>query len=380
MISKRQGILKDYGNKLSKPQFKHFCNYVEALSVCEKPTINRFANLYSTDRSSMNRFLTESPWKINDLKPIFKNQVVNTISDNSFLLLDDTISHRPYAKKVEKANYHYDHTNNKQSMGYCILTSTICSNNMNIPYDMVPYYRNVDCENDTFKTKNTLASEIIESTKESSKITTVIFDSWFSNDQVIGACKGANKNFITQIKSNRNITLSNQKRSVKAHAKHITQWRILDVNKDKFRFFATSAFISKIGSVHLIFSQMYLKKTKKWSQTNYIISNQLDVDSKQIIEDYLARWGIECFHREAKQNTGLEGYFLRNNRGIEKYLFLVMLSYTFLLLKRLNCENKTIGKSCEDEKVRVLGRAFDRITQNPSLREEVLRGLAIAKV
>lgn len=380
MTSKTDSILKDYENNLSKPQFKHFCNYVEALSVCEKPTINRFANLYSTDRSSMNRFLTESPWQIEDLKPIFQKQVIDVINPNSFLLLDDTISHRPYAKKVERANYHYDHTNNKQSMGYCILTSTICSDKNIFPYDMVPYYRKVDCNSENFKTKNTLASEIIESTYKSKQIKTVIFDSWFSNPEVISACKNANKHFITQIKSNRNVTLNNHKRSVKAHAKHVTAWTKLDVEKDKFRYFATSAFISKIGSIHLIFSQMYIKKTKKWSQTNYIISDQLDVDSKQIILDYLERWGIECFHREAKQNTGLEGYFLRNNRGIEKYLFLVMLSYTFLLLKRVNCEKQTIGKSCEDEKVNVLGNAFDRITQTPSLREEVLRGLAKAKV
>lgn len=380
MTSITNPLLKDYGNYLSKPQFNHFCNYIEALSVCEKPTINRFSNLYLTDRSSMNRFLTESPWTVSKLKPIFQKQVLNGTDQNAFLLLDDTISHRPYAKKVEKANYHYDHTNNKQSLGYCLLTSTICSGKNILPYDMVPYYRQVDCNPEEFKTKNTLASKIIESTKDSAKIKTVIFDTWFSNDQVIGACKNAHKNYITQIKSNRNVTLSNHKRSVKAHSKHIEEWNELDVGKDKFRYFATSAFISKIGSVQLIFSEMFIKKTKKWSSTNYIISNQLDVDSEQIILDYLTRWGIECFHREAKQNTGLEGYFLRNNRGIEKYLFLVMLSYTFLLLKSLNCETRTIGELCEDEKVDVIGRAFDQVNENPNMREEILRGLARAKV
>lgn len=380
MIQTTPNILKSYGKKLSKPQYNHFCNYIEGLSVCEKPTINRISHLYDKDRSSMNRFLTESPWKISDLKPIFQKQVINQTKSDSCLLIDDSISHRPYANKVEKANYHYDHTNNKQSLGYCIVTAAIHSQSNVLPYDTVPYYREVDCDDIEFKTKNTITSEIIESTKNSSKVKTIIFDTWFSNNQVINACKDANKNYITQIKSNRNVTINQHKNAVRAFVKDINDWHEFEHKGDKFRIFATSAFISKIGSVHLIFSEMYNKKSKKWGSTNYLISNQMNVDSREIIKDYLIRWGIECFHREAKQNIGFEGYFYQKNRGIEKHLFLAMLAYTFLLLKNFKNESKTIGKLCEDEKMQVIGRAFDEIQENPNMRECILRGLVKARV
>lgn len=376
-------LLKPYGSALSKPQFNHFSRMVESLSICEKPSINRFAAIHNKSRSSLARFLTESPWKVNRLKSIYRQGLGHIIEDNSSLLIDDTISHRPYAKKVEKVNWHFDHTINKQSLGYSIVTSTIRYDDVTIPYDIIPYYRLKDCSNCAFMSKNDIAKNIILSTKDNDKIKWAIFDSWYSNDMVIGACKEVNKDYITQVKSNRNVTINHKKNAVRSFVKNIDDkdWIEFECNGDKFKIFATSAFISSIGSVHLIFSQMYYDKSKKWGETYYIISNRLDIDSKQIIENYLLRGGIESFHREAKQNTGLEGYFLRNNRGIEKYLFLVMLTYSILIMQGLSTkQNLTIGQICEENKIAAYDMAFEKARKNPYMKEAIFRGLAKARV
>ncbi len=373
-------LLKPYENHLTKPQFNHFSNFTYALSVCEIPSINRFSHLFDSDRSTMNRFLTESPWEIEPLKLEYHKQISEFIPKKSFLLIDDTLSRRPYAKKVQKANYHYDHTNNKQSLGYCIVTSTISWQDTVLPYDMVPYYRKIDCDKNQFISKNEITKNIILSTKNNYNINTILFDTWFSNKIVIGACKEANKNYITQIKSNRNVTINRHENAVRAFVKEIDKWSEFEFKDDKFRIFATSAFISKIGSIHLIFSQMYNDKTEKWGGTFYIITNQLNIESVQVIKDYLRRGGIESFHREAKQNTGLEGYFLRNNRGIERYLFLVMLTYAFLVLQGLENEKLSIGKLCEENKMVLFERSFDMIIQKPGMKREICRRLAKARV
>ena len=70
---------------------------------------------------------------------------------------------------------------------------------------------------------------------------------------------------------------------------------------------------------------------------------------ERVIELFLLRGGIEGFHRESKQQLGLEDYQLRNSRGIERYLFLVLLVYVLLLLlcqkqMRESFEPKTIGE------------------------------------
>ena len=96
-------------------------------------------------------------------------------------------------------------------------------------------------------------------------ITIVIFDTWFSNDVVIGACKESNNHCITKIKSNRNVTISNKKIFV------------------KFRYFSTSAFISN----H--------KEEKKGGETYYLISDMLNVSSEIVLRDYLARGVLGVF-------------------------------------------------------------------------------------
>lgn len=382
-MEKLNSLLKPYDFVFSKPQFNHFSHIVQSLAVCEKPSLLRFSELHDRNRSNLNRFLTESTWELSQVKGIYHKQINPFIEPNSFLLIDDTLSKRPYAKKVEKANYHYDHTINDYSFGYSVMTSVIKSKVNIIPYEIKCYFRKDDCSDIKFQSKNEIAADYIKSTAEIRNITTVIFDTWFSNDKVIGACKEAKKHYITQIKSNRNITISNKKRFAREHEKGIKKanWSETEYNEDKFRYFSTSAFISKIGSVHLIFSQLYDKGEKKWGDTYYLISDILNVNSETILRNYLARVGIESFHREAKQNTGLEGYFLRKYRGIEKYLFLVMLTYSLLVLQSISMKTeKTIGEMCEENKVYLYEKVYQEIKIHPEKRWDKFRGLAKARV
>jgi SRSO17 transposase len=374
-------LLKPYENGFSKPQFNHFEKMINCLSICDIPSINRFSYVHDKDRSCLTRFLTESPWKVEEVKKVYHQQIFNKIPKNSYLIIDDTLSHRPFAKKVEKVNFHFDHTNNRQSLGYCLVSSCLTIKDKIIPYDLIPYYREENCKDKPFISKNEIAKKIILSTKDNPNITDVIIDTWYSNDIVLGGCKDANKNYITQIKSNRKITIGRKNKYVREHQNFIYEkdWTLFE-KEQKFRFFSTSAFISGIGSVHLIFCQMFDKKSKKWGATNYIISNKLNVESQTIIEEYLRRGGIEVFHREAKQNTGLEGYFLRKNRGIERYLFLVMLTYAILVLQSLAYEKCSIGKMCEENKIRMYETSFDLIQQKPSLKRCIFTNLARARI
>ncbi len=189
--------------------------------------------------------------------------------------------------------------------------------------------------------------------------------------------------YITQIKSDRNVTLSRKERSVQAHSKHIkkTDWNYLNHNDQSFRYFATSAFISKIGNVHLIFCQMYDSKKKKWGDTHYLISDLLNVQSYEIITTYLVRSKIESFHREAKQNLGLEGYIYQRQRVIERHLLLLLIAYGLLVIQNLHiAETKSIGQLCEGIKIELYIKSFEKIQSNPHLKGIICKNLAKARV
>jgi hypothetical protein len=376
-------LLKPYENILSKPQMLHFAAFATGLAACEIPSITRMSEIHTRSRSSMNRFLTESPWKIESAKSVYHKQIKPFLRKDSALLIDDTISKRPYAKEVEKANYHYDHTTNKDVLGYSIVTSIISSGEQILPYNIVPYYRDEDCQDRIFKTKNEIAVEIIESTASNTNITEVIFDTWYSNDIVIHACRKAKKNYITQLKANRNVTIHRHTNAVRAFVKDIqeTDWEISIHNDSVFRFFSTSAFISKLGSIHLIFCEKFDNSGQKWGEPHFLISNLIETSSIIILHKYLNRVGIEGFHRDAKQNLGLEGYFLRNNRGIEKYLFLVMLAFGFLALQKMKLNlTLSIGELCEEQKVLVYKQTIKKIEKNPEFENDILNSLAKARV
>ncbi len=376
-------LLKPYGSCFSKPQFTHFEHLTTCLSACEIPSINRYAAFHTKSRSSLNRFLTESTWKVEDVKKVYHQEVKGYLNPHSFLLIDDTLSHRPYAKAVEKANYHYDHTINGQSKGYSMVTATAVTKNHIIPYDLLCYYREEDCTDRQYRSKNTIAEEIISSTKNIKSIETVIFDSWYSNDIVIGACKQAGKHYITLLKSNRNVTFHQRKCAVDvlSQKKDLYPWEEFCHKDRKFRSQTYSVFIKSVGSVKLVISQLYDENEKKWGDKCYLISDMIEKSAQELVEEYLIRSGIESFHREAKQNVGLEGYFLRNNRGIERYLFLVMLTYALLVLQCIDLkESITIGQACEKKKIQVFSWAMERAYEHPSEREFIFQAIAKARV
>ena len=139
--------------------------------------------------------------------------------------------------------------------------------------------------------------------------------------------------------------------------KHIKKkdFTITKIRKATYRFFKTSAFISRVGNVNLVFSLKYEESKKEWGKFYYLITNILNMRSERVIELFLLRSGIEGFHREAKQQLGMENYQLRNSRGIERYLFLTLLVYVLLLLllqqqMRKTFERKTIGELCRQLK------------------------------
>ena len=74
MNIKDEFLLKSYQNVFSKPQMLHFAAFLTGLSACEKPSISRMSEIHTKSRSSFNRFLTESPWEIEEAKSAVRSK------------------------------------------------------------------------------------------------------------------------------------------------------------------------------------------------------------------------------------------------------------------------------------------------------------------
>ena len=108
-------LLEQYKPCLSKPQFKNFQTYTIDLITCEgKKNIQAINKSFinTKNQSSLNRFLTKSPWSLENLQEkrlsIAKQNVHGPQGSMSYLLLDDTINKKT-GKHMQNAGYHYSY-------------------------------------------------------------------------------------------------------------------------------------------------------------------------------------------------------------------------------------------------------------------------------
>ncbi len=75
----------------------------------------------------------------------------------------------------------------------------------------------------------------------------------------------------------------------------------------------------------------------------YILSTDLKLDPKTIIEYYCLRWDIEVNYKYFKSNLGFDKYTVRSLKSIERYLVIEFLAINFLELYRLKNLKTTIS-------------------------------------
>lgn len=347
-----KNLLNLFKVHLTKPQFNNFCQATTCMAVSQHSTINRWCKLFDKKhQSNLNDFFTESPWQEATVHTRLSRLTSKRVKDANIGIIDDTFSHKPYAKKMAHLGIYRDGLTKRKQQGHSIVTHGIHSNELGfVPFDLQLYKKDG-------RTKNDIACSMIERTQRHKKLYLYIVDSWYSNNQVLSKIKGAGSHYMTEIKSNRNVHLNRRCRYAREHAKHIKEkeFTLIKIKETRYRFFQTCAFISGLGNINLVFSQKYEESEKGWGDMYHLITDVLSLPGERVIELFLLRGGIEGFHREAKQQLGFESYQLRNDRGIERYLFLVLFVYVLLLLlnqqhMKDTFESKTIGELCRQLK------------------------------
>lgn len=264
----------------TKPQFNNFSQSTTCMVVSQHSTISRWCSLFDKKyQSSLNDFFTISPWQDDTVHTKLSRLTINRFNDTNIGLIDDTLSHKPYAKKMDWLGIFYEGLTKKKQKGHSIVTHGLHSNQFGfIPFDEQLYKKDG-------RSKNDIASAMIGRTQRFKKVPLYVADAWYSNIQVLGKIKRAGSHYITEIKSNRNVTINFKCRYVREHEKHIKQKDFKEalIKGLKYRFFQTSTFISGLGNVNLVFSQKYDEDEKKWGETYYLITDVLSLSGERVI-------------------------------------------------------------------------------------------------
>jgi hypothetical protein len=346
-----QRELNAFRKCFSKPQFANLCRLTTAMAVSQYSSISRWSGVVApVHQSTLNDFLTQSPWNDAVVHDTLSRLTLDRIKDAWILVIDDTFSHKPYAKRMDHLGWFHDGLSKEERFGHNIVTCGVHADSAGfVPFDLELYRKGT--------TKNEIARRMIDRAATFGRFDFCTFDSWYTDVKNLQAVRRVGMHYVTELKSNRNVTIGNHKRWVREHEGFIApqEWTTSTINSDTYRYLQTSAHLKGAGTINLVFSQKYFDDDKEWSETYFLITDVLCLPAETVISIFLRRNGIEGFHREAKQQLGLEDYQLRKDRGIARYLLLVMLVYVLLRLLQQPAEpHKTIGELREDVKAAYL--------------------------
>ena len=346
------GLLEEFRPCFSKPQFRNFSTYTLGLIACEGKknidTINR-CFLNAKDQSSLNRFLTQSPWNLQKLeeKRLSMSRCLPVEEGSTgYLLVDDTIN-RKTGKHMEEAGYHFDSAQGKAVWGHDIVTTHYVNGETEYPVRLSLYVKKKTCQKEqrVFKTKIQLAIGQIEAFMPPAGTNVVVaFDSWFFCRQIVEAVAAKGWDWVTQAESNRLVCLNGEEANVTALASGLLekQFKTVKVKGEEFSLCGFEVWMSKVGSVKLV-----VAKEKEEDGFHFYVSNRLDWSAKQVLLAYKVRQSIDVFYRDAKQNLGLEAYQMRRGRGAIIHWHLAFNAYTLLaLLRRSACLDSRLLRRC----------------------------------
>lgn len=328
-VNKYLSFLK---NCFTKPQFNHVRNYIGGLIALNKKTINSISSSSKEekDQSNLNRFLTEADWNEDEVQDRYVKKISHqTRRKPTSLIIDDSIAEKT-GKHIEEVQYHKGHSGNGFVFGHQLVTALIMCFGLLLPLFPKLYSKKT-------QSKIELAKQIIEYASSKIRISQVIIDSWYVCNDIIKLCLKKGLTLIGNIKSNRLIQfekgdwikLSKYYKSISRKRK---EFQTLIIDDITYKIHSKIVRLKKVGFVKLIISRQWFEDKKKWSKPFYVICTDVSKSDIYVLREYTKRWSIETFHKDIKQNLGLEAYQMRLKKGITRHLILVTLAYAVLKL------------------------------------------------
>lgn len=352
--TKIKKLLTFYKKQFTRPQYKNFRDFVIGLIVSDKKNIQEIADCFGrVDQSNLNRFLTLSEWdekKINDMRISQIKKKCNV--EKGILICDPTMLHKS-GKHMEKANYHYSGMTKKKEWGHCFVNSFFTDGKNEFPVCGDVYLRKQDADKEyQFKTVREIALEQLDYTLKNLPIWLFLADAGLYADFLIQELRSRRLKYIIGTRVTNKISINGEKRmTIAEYLDTLTDDDFKSHIIDGKAYFLHTIEVSErgIGKEKLLISYKYGDE----DDIKVNVSNLLHHDDRTLIKLLLQRWKVETWHRDAKQNLGLEDYQVRKFGAMQKVVCAVFVAYTQVILmkedailKPLKRALQTIGEGC----------------------------------
>lgn len=164
----------------------------------------------------------------------------------------------------------------------------------------------------------------------------VLSDSWYTNNTLINASLANGYHLIGAVKSNRIIAPKGIKLQLSQFKEYIDPdtLDVVTVKGQDYKVYSYEGPVAKFENATVLIC--YEVDGDSLKDPVYLISTDIELDAKTVIEYYLHRWSIETNYKYLKSNLGFDKYRVRSILSIERYFLIVFLTINLLEIFRVS--------------------------------------------
>jgi hypothetical protein len=280
------------------------------------------------------RFLSGKEFSAKEYWHSIKPIIRQIESEDSVIIVDDTIEEKPYTDENDIVCYHYDHTKGTSVKGINIVNFLYHREFDNAEDFCLPVAFNIVSKTQQYfdeKTqkdkrksavsKNEMVRKQLKALvhQNNIKFRYVLFDIWFSSKENMAFIKrDLKKDFVCAVKENRTIALSKEDKQ---------QGKFINISKAGIKTGQTYVVYLKGLDIPLLLAKQVFTNKDGSTGWLYLVSSDIKFSYQQLTTIYKRRWKVEPFHKSLKQNAALEKSPTKTQRTQANHIFCAMMAY-----------------------------------------------------
>jgi hypothetical protein len=360
-------FISQLGIRLSKPQWRHVLNIVDALiTATGTKTLARLNSLLieTTDVSNVADTFRIGSWDATNILAPLQAWLIKHIlmllqrlpEEKRFLLvnLDDSLLIKdPDTSHLEGVGWHYDHNahhrgRKKDQNALAYLLCNIVVGDQHFTVDIRPYLKEKTVRQLNrqrpkgkrlhFRSKPELAKRILRDLRAMLPTDVrvyVQFDAWFTSAKLLKYIERQGWYTIARIRSNRRIDRDSLQ-SRFGSLKHRRYHHVKVGAADKQRTYLVRETTGHLKGLSFPVRVWESKRHYRDTHPAYIVCTDLSVSPQAGARYYAKRWSCEIDNWYLKEKLGLGDFRLQSYEAIVKYMAVVQLAWVYLQTRSSN--------------------------------------------
>ncbi len=242
-----------------------------------------------------------------------------------YLILDDVLIPKPFARYVAGAYPAYDHAQKRHVVGQRLVVLIWTNGVFCVPISFVVWHHRLFVR--TYRTKNQLARLLIYwAVRHRIPCTYLTFDNWYASKQNLKFFTHLGLIFVTKLRRNAKLDYE--------HTERRAAWfRRFDAHYyPDLGAYVRQFSVEYSGYGHGRLALVKHDKHAEPNRTKYLFTNAPDLTNQELVRRYRNRWTIECFFRTCKQSFGLTACQAQMMPQVLLHIRMVFLAYTLMQL------------------------------------------------